>query len=121
MAYIALSDCEIKAVAPVTGGIINIVSGLSTYESINGKSICLDGMKISVSGTSIPGYTQTSPVTGTFEAKIIKGTKFAGKIPLALNDIAEIENVPYSNSDDSTVRTIQIQITNVKQNNAQAT
>lgn len=122
MALIALEDCVIAAVPPVTGGTFSInPSTLSINEKINGKKICVDGLQVVVAGTAIPGYVQQSPVTVTFSPKIIKGTTFSNKCPLALNEEASVENVVYVNLDSSTTATLTIMIADVKQTNASAT
>ncbi len=122
MALIALEDCVIAAVPPVTGGTFSInPSTLSINEKINGKKICIDGLQVTVTGTAIPGYVQQSPVTVTFSAEIIKGTTFSNKCPLALNEAASVENVVYVTSDSSTTATLAITIADVKQTNASAT
>ena len=82
---IAVEGCTITDINH--GGTCVIKSGLSTYETINGKKVCLDGLVVTVSGGTIPG-PQVAPVDVTINAQIIQFSPFGGKCPLAVNEVS---------------------------------
>lgn len=85
MPLVAVDGCTIQDA--VHQGQCTILSGLSTNTKIDGKAICLDGLKVQVAGGSVPG-TQLEPITVTINAMQIVGTKFDGKAPLAIGEVS---------------------------------
>lgn len=85
MPLVAVDGCTITDAAHQ--GTCTILSGLSTATKIDGKAVCLDGLKVQVAGGSVPG-AQIEPVTVTLNARMIQGVKFEGKAPLALGEVS---------------------------------
>lgn len=85
MPLIAVQDCTITDT--IHQGQCQILSGLSAGTKIDNKFICLDGLKVLVSGGTIPG-PQIAPITVTINAMQIIGTKIEGKLPLAMGEVS---------------------------------
>ena len=85
MPLVAVDGCTITDAAQ---GECTILSGLSTATKIDGKAVCLAGLKVQVANGSVPGGKQMEPVTVTLNARLIQGVKFEGKAPLALGEVS---------------------------------
>lgn len=119
MPLVAVESCQIVDAAHQ--GTCQIISGLSENEKIGGKKICLDGLKVLVSGGSVPG-PQTAPVTVTINANIISGVKFGGKLPLAINEVSSgAEMGSYVVGPSTVSAPIVLQIVDAGQAEVQAT
>lgn len=119
MPLVAVESCQF--VDTTHGGQCEIVDGLSTNEKIDGKKICLDGLKVLVSGGTIPG-PQVEPVTVTINANIISGVKYGGKLPLAINEVSSGDEMGTYTVGQSTVSApIVLQIVDAGQTDVQVT
>lgn len=113
MALIAVENCTIEDT--IHKGTCMIQSGLSEKTKIDGKKICLDGLKVIVSGGTVPG-PQVAPVTVTINAAQIAGVKFDGKLPLAEGDVSSgTETGSYQVGDSTVSAPIVLRITNAGQ------
>lgn len=88
MAFVALENCTI--VDTLHQGTCTIQSGLSENTKCDEQKVCLDGLKVVVSGGTVPG-AQVDPVVVTINAAIIGGTKIEGKLPLAAGEVSSGE------------------------------
>lgn len=85
MPLVALENCKIDDTVHM--GTCTIQSGLSPFTTMDGKKVCLDGLKVLVSGGTVPG-PQVAPVVVTINAAMITGTKVDDKVPLAVGDVS---------------------------------
>lgn len=113
MALIAVENCTIEDT--VHKGTCMIQSGLSEKTKIDGKKICLDGLKVVVSGGTVPG-PQVDPVTVTINAAKIAGVKFDGKLPLAVGDVSSgTETADYTVGQSTKTESVVLTITKAGQ------
>lgn len=118
MPLIAVDGCTITDAAQ---GECTIVGGLSSLTKVDGKAVCLDGLKVMVSGGKVPG-AQSAPVTVTINAKVIHGVKYDGKVPLAAGDVSSgTETADYVVGNNTVSAPVVLTITNAGQSHVQGT
>lgn len=119
MPLIAVDGCTITDTAHQ--GTCSIVSGLSVATKVDGKAVCLDGLKVMVSNGTVPG-AQVAPVTVTINAKLIHGVKFEGKAPLAVGEVSGgSETAEYQVGNSTVSAPVVLTITNAGQSDVQGT
>lgn len=119
MPLIAIDGCTIQDT--VHQGQCQIVSGLSVGTKVDGKAVCLDGLKVMVSDGTVPGK-QVAPVMVTINAKMIAMTKFEGKAPLAVGDMSGgTEQGQYQVGNSVVAAPIMLTIADAGQTDVQAT
>lgn len=118
MPLVAIDGCTIEDTAHK--GTCTIQSGLSEHTTIDGKKICLDGLKVVVSGGTVPG-PQVAPVTVTISANLIKGAKFDGKLPLAVGEVSSgEETADYTVGQSTKTESVVLTITDAGQRDVSA-
>ena len=119
MPFVALENCQIQDT--IHQGTCTIQSGLSEFTKIDGKKVCLDGLKVLVSGGTVPG-PQVAPVVVTINAAMITGTKVDDKVPLAVGDVSSgTETAQYTVGQSVVTAPVVLTIINAGQNDIQMT
>ncbi len=118
MPMVAVEGCKIEDT--VHKGTCTIQSGLSVNTKIDGKKICLDGLKVLVSGGTVPG-PQVAPITVTINANLIKGAKFDGTLPLAVGEVSSgSEMADYTVGQSTVTSPVVLTITDAGQSDVEA-
>lgn len=119
MPFVALENCQIQDT--IHQGTCTIQSGLSEFTKIDGKKVCLDGLKVLVSGGTVPG-PQVAPVVVTINAALIAGVKIDGKLPLAAGEVSSgSETAQYTVGQSVVTAPVVLTISNAGQNDIQMT
>lgn len=119
MPFVALENCQIQDT--IHQGTCTIQSGLSPFSTMDGKKVCLDGLKVLVSGGTVPG-PQVAPVVVTINAAMITGTKVDDKVPLAVGDVSSgTETAQYQVGQTVVTAPVVLTISNAGQNDIQMT
>ena len=119
MPFVALEDCQIQDT--IHKGKCTIKSGLSVNTKVDGKKVCLDGLKVLVSGGTVPG-PQVEPVEVTIDAALIDGVKIDGKLPLAAGEVSSgSETAQYTVGQSVVTAPVVLTISNAGQNDVQMT
>lgn len=117
MPFVALENCQIQDT--LHQGTCQIQSGLSPFSAMDGKKVCLDGLKVLVSGGTVPG-PQVAPVVVTINAAMITGTKVDDKVPLALGDVSSgTETAQYQVGQTVVTEPVVLTISNAGQTDIQ--
>lgn len=117
MPLVALENCTIDDT--VHKGTCKIQSGLSPFTAMDGKKVCLDGLKVLVSGGTVPG-PQVAPVVVTINAAMITGTKVDDKVPLAVGDVSSgTETAQYQVGQSVVTAPVELTISNAGQTDLQ--
>lgn len=119
MPFVALENCQIQDT--VHQGTCEIQSGLSPFTTMDGKKVCLDGLKVLVSGGTVPG-PQVAPVVVTINAAMITGTKVDDKLPLAGGEVSSgSETAQYTVGQSVVTAPVVLTISDAGQNDIQMT
>jgi hypothetical protein len=119
MPFVALENCQIQDT--LHQGTCVIQSGLSDFSKIDNKKVCLDGLKVLVSGGTVPG-PQVAPVVVTINAALIPGVKIDGKSPLAAGEVSSgSETAQYTVGQSVVTAPVVLTIINAGQNDIQMT
>lgn len=117
MPFVALENCQIQDT--IHQGQCTIQSGLSPFSTMDGKKVCLDGLKVLVSGGTVPG-PQVAPVVVTINAAMITGTKVDDKVPLAVGDVSSgTETAQYQVGQSVVTAPVVLTISNAGQTDIQ--
>lgn len=118
MPFVALENCQIQDT--LHQGTCQIQSGLSVTK-VDGKKVCLDGLKVLVSGGTVPG-PQVEPVVVTINAALISGVKIDEKLPLAGGEVSSgSETAQYTVGQSVVTAPVVLTISNAGQNDVQMT
>lgn len=119
MPFVALETCQIQDT--LHQGTCQIQSGLSVNTKVDGKKVCLDGLKVLVSGGTVPG-PQVAPVVVTINAALIGGAKIDDKLPLAGGEVSSgSETAQYTVGQSVVTAPVVLTISNAGQNDVQMT
>ena len=119
MPFVALENCQIQDT--LHKGTCQIQSGLSVNTKVDGKKVCLDGLKVLVSGGTVPG-PQVEPVVVTINAAIISGVKIENKLPLAGGEVSSgDETAEYTVGQEVVTAPVVLTISKAGQNDVQMT
>ena len=118
MAFVAIKTCTFTPIG-ATGGVFTIQQdGLSQKSKVTDMEVCLDGLKVQVTGMTGPGQ-QADAATFTFTATAQKDT-FDNNKPLLVNDTSDTVNVTFTQGASQSSVPITLQITDAGQTKVQA-